>query len=134
MRFAVLLLAAAGAVPWLVWLAKGRAPGKTKRIAFRATLFAAVVLLGVFGPDFLSGRQIAFEVAVLLSGSILLAYLYVVRFCPACGLMQRNLKPDSCTRCGAALPRHGMTVVPRRTGQEPRRAGRFFGRTGNGAG
>src|SRR5690348_1115986 len=134
MRLAALVLCLATAGVWLGWLAVGRAPGNTKRIAFRATLLAAIALLGWRGQDLLAGRQISYEVAVLLCGSIFLAYLYVVRFCPQCGLMQRNLEPAACTRCGAALPRHGMTTVPRRTGTEPRRAGRFLGRTGNGNG
>jgi hypothetical protein len=131
-RLAVLVLGLVAVGLWLGWLARGRASGKTKRIAFRATLFGAIVLLAWAGPDLLARRQIAYEVAVLLCGSIFLAYLYVVRFCPECGLMQRNLKPSTCGRCGAALPRHGMTAMPRRTGQERRRAGRFFGRGGNG--
>src|SRR3954468_14882437 len=102
MRFAVLVLGLAVLGLWLGWLAKGRASGKTKRIAFRATLLGAIVFLAWAGPDLLARRQIAYEVAVLLCGSIFLAYLYVVRFCPACGLMQRNLKPATCVRCGAA--------------------------------
>jgi hypothetical protein len=133
MRVAALLLGVAALGVWLGWLARGRAAGKTKRIAFRATLLAAIVVLAWVGPDLLARRQIAYEVAVLLCGSIFLGYLYVVRFCPDCGLMQRNLKPAACARCGAALPRHGMTAVPRRTGQEQRRAGRFLGRGGNGS-
>jgi hypothetical protein len=133
-RLAGLLLALAALGLWLGWLARGRAAGKTKRIAFRATMLAAIVVLGWAGPDLLARRQIVYEVAVLLCGSIFLAYLYVVRFCPDCGLMQRNLKPAVCARCGAALPRHGMTTVPRRTGQEERPAGRFLGRSGNGKG
>jgi hypothetical protein len=132
MRLAALVLGLAALGVWVGWLARGRAAGKTKRIAFRATLLAAIALLAWGGPDLLAGRQISYEVAVLLCGSIFLGYLYVVRFCPQCGLMQRNLKPATCARCGAALPRHGMTTSPRRTGHEQRRAGRFFGRTGNG--
>ena len=134
MPLAVLVLGLAAVGLWLGWLARGRASGKTKRIAFRATLLAAIVLLVRIGPDLLARRQIAYEVAVLLCGSIFLAYLYVVRFCPVCGLVQRNLKPATCARCGAALPRHGMTGTPRRTGEERRRAGRFLGRTSNGNG
>jgi hypothetical protein len=134
MRLAALVLGVAALGLWLGWLARGRAGGRMKRIAFRATMLAAIALLGWAGPDLLARRQIAYEVAVLLCGSIFLGYLYVVRFCPVCGLMQRNLKPAKCARCGAALPRHGMTAVPRRTGQEQRPAGRFLGRGGNGNG
>jgi hypothetical protein len=134
MRLAALLLALAALGLWLRWLVRGRAAGRTKRFAFRATLLAAIALLAWAGPDLLARRQIAYQVAVLLCGSIFLAYLYVVRFCPDCGLMQRNLEPATCARCGAALPRHGMTTVPRRTGHEQRRTGRFLGRSGNGKG
>jgi hypothetical protein len=134
MRLAAFVLGLVALALWLGWLAQARASGKTKRIAFRATLLAAIALLAWRGPDLLAGRQVSYEVAVLLCGSFSLAYLYMVRFCPQCGLMQRNLKPATCTRCGAALPRHGMTAVPRRTGGEQRRAGRFLGRTGNGNG
>ena len=34
---------------------------------------------------------------------------YLVRFCDACGRMERNLKVARCARCGALLPVHGMT-------------------------
>jgi len=133
MRLAALVLGLASLGLWLGWLARGRASGRTKRIAFRAMLLAAIALLAWMGPDLLAHRQIAYEVAVLLCGSIFLAYLYVVRFCPVCGRMERNLTPATCKRCGAALPRHGMTAEPRRTGEERRRPGRFLGRTnGNG--
>lgn len=133
MRFVLPGVSGLLAILWLGWLAEGRAPGRTKRIAFRATLLAAIALLAWLGPDLLARRQTAFEVAVLLSGALLLAYLYVVRFCSDCGRMDRNLKHASCSRCGAALPRHGMTTLPRRTGREPRRPGRFLGRPGGGA-
>ena len=124
-------LGCAVGVLWLGWLAKGRAAGWTKRLAFRATLFAAIALLAKLGFTALPER---FEVSLLVAAPLLLAYLYLVRFCPRCGLMQRNLKPAVCSRCGAALPRHGVTALPRRTGHEERRPGRFFGRPGNGPG
>src|SRR5947199_360651 len=85
MRLAALVLGLASLGLWLGWLARGRASGRTKRIAFRAMLLAAIALLAWMGPDLLAHRQIAYEVAVLLCGSIFLAYLYVVRFCPVCG-------------------------------------------------
>jgi hypothetical protein len=131
MRVAWWALGCALAIGWLGWLARGRAAGWTKRLAFRATLIAAVVLLVELGLTVGPGRQLAFEVSLLLAAPLLLAYLYLVRFCPRCGLMLRNLKPALCARCGAALPRHGMTTLPRRTGHEGRRPGRFFGRPGN---
>src|SRR3954452_21336286 len=128
MRVAWWALGGALAVLWLGWLAKGRAAGWTKRLTFRATLITAIAFLAKLGAA--RGRQLSFEVSLLLAAPLLLAYLYLVRFCPRCGLMQRNLKPAVCARCGAALPRHGMTALPRRTGHEPQRPGRFFGRSG----
>jgi len=130
MRVALWAVGGALAVLWLGWLVKGRAAGWTKRLAFRATLIAAIALLAKLGLTIGPGRQLSFEVSLLLAAPLLLAYLYLVRFCPRCGLMQRNLKPAVCARCGAALPRHGMTALPRRTGHEARRPGRFFGRSG----
>jgi hypothetical protein len=127
MQVVRLLVVAVAGVLGLAWLAKGRASGKVKRAAFRAMLLGILALLAWSGPEVLAQRRIEFDVAVLLVASILLAYLYLVRFCPACGLMQRNLKPAACARCGAALPRHGMTSALRRTGLEPRRPGRFLG-------
>jgi hypothetical protein len=134
MRVAWWALVGALGVLWLGWLAKGRAAGWTKRLAFRATLITAVALLVRLGLTVGPGQKLSFEVSLLLAAPLLLAYLYLVRFCPRCGLMQRNLKPAVCARCGAALPRHGMTSLPRRTGHEARRPGRFFGRPGNGTG
>src|SRR3954463_11701140 len=129
MRVALWAMGGALAVLWLGWLAKGRAAGWTKRLAFRATLIAAIALLAKLGLTVGPG-PLSFEVSLLLAAPLLLAYLYLVRFCARCGLMQRNLKPAVCPRCGATLPRHGMTALPRRTGHEPRPPGRFFGRSG----
>jgi amino acid transporter len=110
-------LAAVAVAAWSWWIARGRAQGRTKRLAFRATLvalLAAVVAIasryGVFARS-----TFGFRVALLLAiCSVLLGYLYAVRFCPACGRMQRNLKPAACVGCGAPLPRHGMTARLRR--------------------
>jgi hypothetical protein len=129
MQFGWWALGGALAIAWLWWLTRAPAPGWTKRLLFRVTLLAAIALLVKLGA---AARQLSFEVSLLLAAPLLLAYLYLVRFCPRCGLMQRNLKPAVCTRCGAALPRHGMTALPRRTGHEARRPGRFFGRPGDG--
>jgi hypothetical protein len=130
MRIALWALGSALGVLWLGWLAKGRTAGWTKRLGFRATLIAAVAVLARLGLAAGPGRELSFEVSLLLAAPLLLAYLYLVRFCPQCGLMQRNLKPALCSRCGASLPRHGMTALPRRTGREERPPGRFFGRRG----
>jgi hypothetical protein len=134
MRFVAWALAGLSAMAWLGWLAKGRASGRAKRLLFRATLLFAVALLVRLGLDVVPRHSASVDVSLLLAAPLLLAYLYLVRFCPQCGLMERNLKPAVCSRCGTPLPRHGMTTAPRRTGDEARRQGRFFGRSGNGAG
>ncbi len=105
---------AALAVAWLWFLARGKAPGAVKRLAFRATLLAGLLALasvrGVFAR-----MSAGFQIALLLAlVAVELGYLYTTRFCPRCGLMVRNLKPAACPRCGAPLPRHGMTSELRR--------------------
>jgi hypothetical protein len=134
MQFVAWALAGVCAIVWLGWLAKGRASGRTKRLLFRATLVFAVALVVRLGLDVVPRHRASADVSLLIAAPLLLAYLYLVRFCPQCGLMERNLKPALCSRCGTALPRHGMTSVARRTGREERRQGRFFGRSGNGSG
>ena len=59
MRLLALLLGLAAAGLWLGWLAVGRAPGKTKRIAFRATLLADIALLDLRGPEILARRHLS---------------------------------------------------------------------------
>jgi hypothetical protein len=52
-----------------------------------------------------------FRIAVLLAVLVVaVGYLYTTRFCSDCGRMVRNLKVLACPRCGALLPRHGMTA------------------------
>jgi ribosomal protein S27AE len=53
-------------------------------------------------------------VLLLALVSVEVGYLYATRFCPRCGRMVRNLRPPTCPRCGALLPRHGMTLELRR--------------------
>ena len=96
--------AAAAAVVWLWFLALGRAPGNVKRLAFRITLLmllaallAAGVRRGVFARTS-AGFQVLLFVALV---GVELGYLYTTRFCP---------------RCGALLPRHGMTNTLRAAG------------------
>jgi len=109
--------AAALAVAWLWFLARGKAPGALKRLGFRATLLAALAgLLALASVRGVFARTSAgFQIVLLLTlFAVELGYLYTTRFCPRCGLMVRNLKPAACPRCGAPLPRHGMTSELRR--------------------
>jgi hypothetical protein len=121
--------AAVLAVAWLWFLARGKAPGAVKRLAFRATLLALLVGLlalasarGVFARAS-PGFQLVLILALV---AVELGYLYTTRFCVQCGVMVRNLKPAACPRCGAALPRHGMTSALRRPlGEDREEAPRF---------
>jgi hypothetical protein len=110
--------AAALAVAWLWFLAQGRARGAVKRLALRATLLAlAGVLVGTAAEHgLLSRASVGFRLALVLAVVVVtVGYLYLTRFCDACGRMVRNLKVQSCPRCGGALPLHGMTARLRRS-------------------
>ena len=63
----------------------------------------------------LSAVLVALVLAVLI---VTVGYLYLTRFCDACGRMVRNLKVQTCPRCGGYLPRHGMTARLRQPGDE----------------
>lgn len=114
------LVAALGAilaVGWFAFLAIGTARGAAKRLAFRATLAAAVLLVvligrrsGLFAQVGGGGRF----VLVATAGLLVLSYLYLIRFCSSCGRLHRNFKLAGCGRCGARLPDHGLTERPRR--------------------
>jgi hypothetical protein len=109
--------AAVAAVAWLWFLARGRASAAVKRIAFRVTLLAvlAALLVGASERGVFARVSPGFQLVLLLAlAAVELGYLYTTRFCPSCGYMVRNLKPAACARCGAALPRHGMTSELRR--------------------
>ena len=102
---------------WLAFLAIGTARGPAKRLAFRATLAAAVLFVvvlgrrsGLFGQVGSGGRF----VLVATAGLLVLSYLYLIRFCSSCGRLHRNFKLEECSRCGAPLPDHGLTSRPRR--------------------
>jgi hypothetical protein len=113
--------AAVAAALWLWFLARGRTRGSVKRIALRITLLAlAGVLVGVAAErGLLSLTSPGFRIALLLAVVIVtVGYLYLTRFCDACGRMVRNLRVATCPRCGAFLPRHGMTARLRRPGDE----------------
>jgi len=106
---------------WLWFLARGRARGGLKRLALRLTLLAlAGVMVGVAADrGLLSRTSIGFRVALVLAVAVVtVAYLYLTRFCDACGRMVRNLRIATCPRCGAFLPRHGMTTRLRRPGDD----------------
>jgi hypothetical protein len=111
------VLAVLAAAAWLWFLAVGRFRGAAKRIALRATL---LLLLGgmwavAASRGLLLQASSGFRVALLLALLVVaVGYLYLIRFCDVCGRMVRNLKPAVCPRCGAPLPRHGMTSKLRR--------------------
>src|SRR5712671_1709064 len=109
--------AAALAVAWLWFLARGRARGSLKRLAFRVTLLAVLagVLTAASARGIFARTSPGFQIVLVLAlAAVELGYLYTTRFCPRCGFMVRNLKLVSCPRCGAQIPRHGMTSEPRR--------------------
>jgi predicted RNA-binding Zn-ribbon protein involved in translation (DUF1610 family) len=111
------LLAAA----WLWFLARGRARGAVKRAALRLTLLAfAGRLVAVAAQRGLFVRaSFGFRAAILVAMlTVVVGYLYLIRFCVSCGRMVRNLRDATCPRCGAFLPRHGMTGRVRRRGDE----------------
>jgi hypothetical protein len=103
---------------WLWFLWRGRAPGALKRVGLRATLLALVAgLVATASRKGLFQRSsIGFSLSLLLSLLVVtVGYLYLIRFCPTCGRMVRNLKPTRCPRCNALLPRHGMTSMLHRS-------------------
>jgi len=119
--------AAAVAVLWLWFLARGRAPGGVKRLALRLTLLALAVALVLSAAErgLLSRSSLGFRAALLLSLLVVtIGYLYLTRFCGRCGRMVRNLKVAACPRCGEALPAHGMTSRPARVPEQSDGAGR----------
>ena len=121
--------AAVLAVFWLWFLARGKAPGGAKRLAFRATLLAVLVGLLVLASSrgLLSRASPGFQLVLLLALlAVELGYLYTTRFCLRCGLMVRNLKLAECPRCKTLLPRHGMTSQLRRPQRDVREEDRRF--------
>jgi len=113
-------LALAG-IAWIWFLARGRTRGATKRALFRLSLLALFAALIGIGADRGLWTQTSFGFRLVLFGALLLVevgYLYLIRFCPSCGRMVRNLRPPTCPRCGAWLPIHGMTARVRRPGDD----------------
>ena len=116
-------LGACAALAWLWFLALGRAHGAVKRLALRGSLvlLAAAMLAIAHEHGLFARTTIPFRIALGLAlATVVIGYLYFIRFCGACGRMVRNLKPANCPRCGAFLPRHGMTERLRRPGDDAR--------------
>jgi hypothetical protein len=106
---------------WLWFLVQGRARGGVKRVALRLTLLALAGALVAAAAErgLLSRASLGFRIALVLSVMIVsVGYLYLTRFCDSCGRMVRNLKLQTCPRCGAFLTRHGMTARLRKPGDE----------------
>ena len=106
---------------WLWFLARGHTRGGLKRIALRVTLLALAGSLVAAAAErgLLSRASVGFRIALVLAVvCVTVGYLYLTRFCDTCGRMVRNLKLPTCPRCGAFLPRHGMTSRLRRPGDE----------------
>ena len=123
MNAAFVAPALAVAAAWLWFLARGRSRGGVKRIALRVSLLVLVAGLVVAAADrgLLTQTSIGFRLALLLAVlTVAVGYLYLIRFCGSCGLMVRNLRVATCRRCGAWLPRHGMTNRVRRPGDDRR--------------
>jgi len=120
---AFLVPAAAGAVAWLWFLARGRSRGGVKRVALRVTLLvlaAALVYLAA-KRGFFTHASLGFRAALLVALlTVVMGYLYLTRFCGSCGRMVRNLRDSTCPRCGAWLPLHGMTGRVHRPGDDRR--------------
>lgn len=114
--------AAVAVASWLWFLALGRARGSIKRVALRATLvaLAAILVWSAAHKGLFTHASLGFRLALVVSVAIVaIGYLYLIRFCDRCGRMVRNLKPATCPRCGALLPRHGMTSRLRRLEESP---------------
>lgn len=104
---------AVAAIAWLWFIARGKASGSVKRLGLRATLLVLVFGLVAAGMSrgVFARASLGFRLAILLALlAVVIGYLYLVRFCDACGRMERNLKLARCARCGGMLPLHGMTA------------------------
>jgi hypothetical protein len=110
---ALLAPLAVAALAWLWFIARGKARGSVKRLGLRATLLAIAFGLVAAGMSrgVFARATLGFRLAILLALlSVVIGYLYLVRFCDACGRMERNLRVARCARCRASLPVHGMTA------------------------
>jgi hypothetical protein len=106
---------------WLWFLVQGRVRGGVKRVALRLTLLALAAALVAAAAErgLLSRASLGFRIALVLAVMVVsVGYLYLTRFCDSCGRMVRNLKLQTCPRCGAFLTRHGMTARLRKPGDE----------------
>jgi hypothetical protein len=112
--------AAVAAVAWLWFLARGRSRGGVKRVALRLTLvgLSAGLVMAAAQRGFFARASLGFRAALLLAMlTVVVGYLYLTRFCGSCGRMVRNLRDQTCPRCGAWLPLHGMTARVHRPGE-----------------
>jgi hypothetical protein len=122
-RSALVAPAAALAVFWLWFLARGKARGGAKRLGLRATLLAVIGALVVAGErrGIFLRASLGFKLALLLALlTVAVGYLYLIRFCDSCGRMERDLKTARCKRCQGLLPLNGMTAKLRRADDERR--------------
>jgi len=120
--YPVLGAAATGLIAAIFWIAYGRARGASKRLAYRALLFIIALSLCAAGraQGLFARATVPFDLAIAVTLLlVVLGNLYSVRFCTACGRMHRNFKIAACTRCGAPLPRHGLTDQPRSKPLDP---------------
>lgn len=123
MQTALLAPAACLAIAWLWFLARGRTRGGIKRAALRLTLLALLAGLTALAAKrgLLTEASLGFRFGLLAALlTVAVGYLYLIRFCGSCGRMVRNLRDSTCPRCGAWLPRHGMTARVRRPGDDRR--------------
>jgi hypothetical protein len=119
---ALLAPAAALAIFWLWFLARGKARGSLKKVGLRVTLFliafglaAAAERRGIF-----LRASLGFKLALLLALlTVVVGYLYLVRFCGQCGRMERDFKALRCKRCQSPLPLNGMSSKLRREEELP---------------
>ena len=123
MQPAYIVAAGVAALAWVWFLARGQARGVVKRLALRVTLLAlsAGLVLMAAQRGLLTRASLGFALALLAAVLIVaVGYLYLVRFCPGCGRMVRNLKTANCPRCSGFLPLHGMTTRLHRPGDDSR--------------
>ena len=122
MKAAALIVAVVASGIWFWFLALGRARGSPKRLALRATLLGFIAAMWAMASNrgLLARASPGFHIALLLALLVVaVGYLYLIRFCDVCGRMVRDLRPSACPRCGAPLPRHGMTARLRSIGPAP---------------
>jgi hypothetical protein len=109
--------AAVLAIFWLWFLMRGKARGTAKRLALRVTLFAIVggLVAAAERRGIFARASLGFKLALLLALlTVVVGYLYLIRFCDSCGRMERDFKSIHCKRCQSLLPLNGMSSKLRR--------------------